>query len=351
MPKREPKRPRDPANLDLLIRAKEANRPLLRSKPYVIGMNIGYRIKGGRATDERVVTVYVARKVDPSRLAKEDLIPKTIKIGTQEVPVDVVEGQIPNPSIFTIRSRPLRGGSSIGLVTGFASGTGGVCVTLNDRNTYILSCNHVIAGENLTPIGTRIVQPSLGDGGNATNDAVATLSDFIPLDFGTTTITLPIPPFITVTFPNPNFVDAAIAQVINPNQFNVGNREIHWIGYPQMLLPQSGGWNWPQITSLLGRRVCKMGRTTEFTIGTISSLWLDTFVGPYDTGQRAWFEDQVQIIGANGPFSRRGDSGSLIVDFETREPIGLLFAGMLDGSFTLANPIHEVLNRLQIPQI
>jgi hypothetical protein len=342
VPAKEKKLPPDLAEVDLLIRAKEANETLLRSKPYVIGLDVGYRIKGGKKTDERVVIVYVSRKIDKSELAKEHLIPQKIKIGVQEVLVDVVEGAIDEAYIFDLRSRPLRGGSSISLVTQLNAGTGGVCVTLNDGNTYILSNNHVIAGCNQTPIGSAIMQPGLQDGGNAANDTVATLFDFVPLAFGPDVVELDGGGTVTISVAN--YVDAAIAKVANG--YNDGNREIHWIGYPRPL--QRGAWSDLERLSLLGLRVCKMGRTTEFTIGSIVSVSYDCSVA-YPNGQSAWFANQIRIEGENGPFARRGDSGSLVVDFETRAPIGLLFAGR--GDRGIANPIHQVLTYLSIPQI
>ena len=345
MPEKQKRLPADLAKVDLLIRAKEANEKLLLSKPHVIGLDVGYRIRDGKVTDDRVVIVYVSRKVELSALAKQHVIPKTIKIGTQEVPVDVVEGAIDQPHIFTLRARPLRGGSSIGPALGGGTGTLGACVTRNDSHTYILSNNHVLADANQAAIGSGIVQPSLRDGGIAANDIVAILFDFVPLDFGTTTITI----FgMTVSLPNPNYVDAAIARISGINwAYNVGNREIHWIGYPKPLL--SGEGSIFDRLGLLGRRVCKMGRTSEFTIGKIISVSHDGWVGPYATGQNAWFKNQIRIEGENGPFSQPGDSGSLVVDFETTQPIGLLFSG--SGNMANANPIHEVLRRLNIPQI
>lgn len=338
MPGKENKLPADLEKVDLLIRAKEANEKLLLSKPHVIGLDVGYRVKAGKVTDERVVVVYVSRKVDETELKKEHAIPKFLKVGNAQVSVDVVESSIDQLHLFTLRSRPLRGGSSIGPANVGVTGTGGVCVTRNDGNTYVLSNRHVMSGQ----IGDGVVQPSLPDGGNALNDTVATLADFVPVDFGTTTITI----FgTTFTIPNPNYVDAAIAQVTNA--YNDGNREIHWIGCPQPL--RRGSWSLFEKLALLGRRVCKMGRTTEFTIGRIVSVSHDAFIGGYPNGQNAWFKNQVRIEGEGGPFSRPGDSGSLVVDFETRRPIGLLFSG--GGKFTNANPIHEVMQRLSIPQM
>jgi hypothetical protein len=353
MASKEEKLSKDQERVILLIRAKEANKYLLLSKPHVIGLDIGYRVKDGKTSDERVVKVYVARKISKSNLNKEDLIPSKLKIDDQEVSVDVEEGTIDRPHIFTLRSRPLRGGCSIGPTTSTTTGTIGICVTLNDGHTFMLSCNHVLAKVNQAPIGTPFIQPSLldggiapsiGDGGN--NDYVGVLYNFVTLDFGTTTLNI----FgMTLTFPNPNYVDAAIARVseLYTERYNVGNRELHWIGYPSFL--GSGEWSlWKKI-SLLDRTVCKMGRTTEFTIGTIISVSYDGWVGPYENGQSAWFENQIRIEGKNGPFSQPGDSGSLVVDFDTREPIGMLFSGL--ENFTNANPLDEVMKRLSIPQI
>lgn len=328
---------------DLLIRAKNENRFLLRSKPNVIALDIGFKTKDGKVTNERVVKVYVSRKIDKKFLAKDHLIPSTIELTGKRVPVDVEEGKIDRPHIFDSRVRPLIGGCSISPHDQWYSGTLGVCVTLNDHNTYILSCNHVLADTNQLALGTNIVQPSRPDGGHSVNDVVASLSDFVPIDFGTTTVT--IPSGLTVTIQNENYIDAAIAQVTDG--FNGANRDIHWVGYPAY--KNDSSWSFMKRLSLRGRQVCKMGRTTHFTLGTIVSVSYDVLVGPYSTGQNALFEDQIRIKGLNGPFSRPGDSGSLILDVETKEPIGLLFSGR--GKFTNANPIDKVLSELNIPQI
>lgn len=61
----------------------------------------------------------------------------------------------------------------------------------------------------------------------------------------------------------------------------------------------------------------------------------------------AWFEDQIAVMGVgSAPFSQRGDSGSLIVDAVTLEPVALLFAG--GGSLTFANPIDLVLQHYRV---
>jgi hypothetical protein len=342
----------DIADVERLVRAKARHRRLLLSKPGVIGMDIGYRVRKGQPTDERVVKVYVSQKLDKDELAADDLVPTTLRIDDQEVTVDVEESTIPHPAAFTRRSRPLRGGSSIGPSNQQIFGTLGIGLTRNNNRAYILSCDHVIGISNFQAAGP-IVQPSLADGGDAATDVVADLSNFIALDFGFTTITI----FgITITIPNRNFADAAIAQVRQnapfDNGYNVANREIHWLGYPK--LTRALRWTFQKESSLLNRRVCKMGRTTEFTVGKIDSLWRDTFVGPYPNGQNAWFEDQIVIAGEGpfaGAFLEAGDSGSLLLDFDTSEPIGLLFAAVNGGSTALANRLDRVMSGLSIPQL
>jgi hypothetical protein len=206
-------RPSDKDDLLRIVRAKEANRLLLRARPNVVGLDVGFRTRQGEVTQERVVKVYVSRKIDASFLGKEQLIPSTVSIDGREIGVDVEQRAIPRPGVnFTLRDRPLRGGMSIS-TTNDLSGTGtlGICVTLNDGNAYILSNNHVLASVNQAQPNTPIVQPSMtGDGGVSPDDIVALLSSFVPLDFGFTTIT-PLPGLPPIQIPNTNFVRRSIS--------------------------------------------------------------------------------------------------------------------------------------------
>lgn len=353
-----------------IVRAKEANRLLLQARPNVVGLDVGFRTRGGEVTEERVVKVYVSRKIDASFLAEEKRIPSIVTIDGREVGVDVEQRDIPRPCVnFSLRDRPLRGGMSISMAPndyGGGTGTLGICVTLNDGYAYILSNNHALAAANQAPIPFPIIQPGGVDGGVSPDDVVAFLARFVPLDFGFTFIDPPgLPP---LPIPNPNRVDAALAVIVDMgytapyrflDSYNVGNRELHWIGYPRHLV--SGSWSLQQKLSLVGARVCKMGRTTEFTMGTILSPFYDGWFGPYSNGQKAWFLDQIVVLGDPGqPFIDLGDSGSLLVTFETggppfppvtrgTDPIGLLFAG--GGQVGYANPLDAVLDGLSIPQL
>jgi hypothetical protein len=99
--------------------------------------------------------------------------------------------------------------------------------------------------------------------------------------------------------------------------------------------------------------VAKSGRTTGLTCGSVSALSLDVKVDyftdcaetkPYLTKT---YSNQVAISG-NG-FSDAGDSGSLVVDANNAEPVGLFFAGGTDSAGVnqgVANPVSDVLSEL-----
>jgi hypothetical protein len=128
-----------------------------------------------------------------------------------------------------------------------------------------------------------------------------------------------------------NFIDAAIAKIINKNDVKSA---ILTIGDVQQ----------PPISPAMYQSVRKHGRTTGHTVGVIMDLAADIRVR---FGQKlANFEDQLAIQGVNGLFSQGGDSGSLIVDAMTRRPVALLFAG--GGNQTFACPINRVLSRFDV---
>ena len=63
----------------------------------------------------------------------------------------------------------------------------------------------------------------------------------------------------------------------------------------------------------------------------------------YSTGT-AHFVNQIVIYSTKGPFTKRGDSGSLVVTDPDKNPVGLLFAGNQSGKYAIANPIGPVLD-------
>lgn len=99
-----------------------------------------------------------------------------------------------------------------------------------------------------------------------------------------------------------------------------------------------------------GMRVIKSGRTTGVTTGVVTATRVNGVQVNYGTRispRIATFNDTVQIVSDEDgkPFSSPGDSGSVILDFETGRPVALLFAG--DGRTTTACDIGGVCKQFQ----
>jgi hypothetical protein len=202
----------------------------------------------------------------------------------------------------------------IGVSTGHPDITAGTigCRVTDGSNVYALSNNHVYADENNGIKGVDpVIQPGTYDEGSMPDDYIGTLADFEPIVF------------------NPranNTVDAAIALT---NTDMVGNAT------------PDGGYGTPSSTTKVaepGLAVQKYGRTTGLTTGEVTGINATVKVR-YDSGV-ARFVGQI-VIGSGG-FSSGGDSGSLIVTQEGKNPVGLLFAG--SSTMTVANPIDDVLD-------
>jgi hypothetical protein len=151
---------------------------------------------------------------------------------------------------------------------------------------------------------------------------------------------------------NPNNIapaDAALAQVIAG--------EVDLSGAILQLGSISGGLAQPAppanttVAAAIGMPVAKSGRTSGLTCDTIAATNLTVQVRYRNTcGSTSSFlvtyDSQVEIDSTT--FSAPGDSGSLIVNAQTAEPVALLFAG--DSTSTIGNPIQAVLAALPDPQ-
>ncbi|XWX04294.1 hypothetical protein VZO05_01815 [Aggregatilineales bacterium SYSU G02658] len=127
-----------------------------------------------------------------------------------------------------------------------------------------------------------------------------------------------------------NHVDCAVARPLNISSFS---DEVRYIGRITGTRPPS-----------LGMRVRKVGRTTDYTEGTITTVNTTIDVG-YNTPfgpKNARFVGQVMTTG----MSQGGDSGSLVVAFDAPLAVGLLFAG--SGVVSLFTPIDRVLDSLSV---
>jgi hypothetical protein len=100
-------------------------------------------------------------------------------------------------------------------------------------------------------------------------------------------------------------------------------------------------------TPFLGQAVCKSGRTSGVTCGTVTGVNVTVDVG-YDTCGTATFVNQI-IYDPTAPdttMSQSGDSGAPVVDAATNDAVALNFAG--NGTTGIGNPIGNVLTELDV---
>jgi hypothetical protein len=311
----------------------------LFGKPNVVTCGVGFKESQGVVTDEPCVVVGVTKKVPLAQLTAQELVPKVLP---QDVKTDVVEvGRIRAFQDPKDRWRPAPGGVSIGHYA-ITAGTLG-CLATKNNQIYILSNNHVLANSNDAKVGDAILQPGTHDGGTLA-DKIATLAEFVPIDFGDAPpecgIATGVETLLNVvakaigsrhrisTFqesPGTNVVDCALGL---PDSPDVVKKEILHVGVPKGV-----------HEAALGTAVQKSGRTTGHTTGQINQIDVTAQVA---YGNRvAVFTDQLMA----GAMSAGGDSGSAVLD-DGGYVVGLLFAG--SETTTLMNPIQAVLDGLGV---
>jgi len=225
------------------------------------------------------------------------------------------------------------------------SGTLGSLVKDDSGREYLLSNNHVLARSDHALVGDTIVQPGLIDNNCTPNGdgpgtvPVGALTAWLPLHSAQTN------------------ADAAIAQVASHTVDSSGSIMELGTRLPDGLLaaapPGISSTNGKGESATLQLRVAKSGRTTGLTCGKVTALDFDVAVDYYrDCAEtKAYltktFTGQLAVSGDR--FSDAGDSGALVVDSANGEPVGLFFAGGIDGngvSHAIANPATDVLAEL-----
>lgn len=329
---------------ELVSQTKQMHAQAIMSKPNVVGVGVGEKISEGRKTGEISVVVLVRQKLPPAGLTKEALLPKELN----GVKTDVIEvGDVRALQARTDRWRPAPGGVSIGHYQITAGTLGCVVRDRADGRRLILSNNHVLANSNDAQPGDAILQPGPADGGSASEDTIAHLERFCPIEFSVSPPTCSLASgfaslgnFLAELAGSShrvqayqaapqavNLADAAVARPVSNDDIL---DEILEVGVVSGTLPAS-----------LGMMVRKSGRTTAFTTGEITVLDATVNVS-YGVGKIASFENQI----VTGPMSQGGDSGSLVVAADELKAVGLLFAG--SNQSTIINPIQAVLDCLNV---
>jgi len=289
-----------------------ATSPDSTGRENIVGFGVGLRCCAGTLTGDITAKVYVREKLPLARVSSTARVPS--QVAGLSTDVEAV-GELLLHSYAKRFARPVPCGVSVSNINLNGSGTLGCLVVLNNNKLCLLSNNHVLANENAAQIGDEIIQPGNAEPAPAPDQVIGVLENFIPIQA------------------TGNLVDCAVAFTtfasVSPNHVTY------------TLNPTSTG-------ATIGLTVMKNGRTTQSTAGIVTDLGVNISV-PYDPFPAgAEMRDQIGIRGVAGPFSKPGDSGSLIVTLNTKQPVALLFAGSNDNSITFGNPIAAVISALGI---
>ncbi|MCG8461099.1 MAG: hypothetical protein MI919_32850 [Holophagales bacterium] len=332
-----------PPELAELRRAKRRAESSLLERPGVVGVDVGPKIVGGRATELPAIRVYVVAKRD---VPDEEAIPAELEGHSTDViqtrfvahgapggapRADGDSGFGPPPSISgrgtsdrsplpdSRRYAALLGGISVGACRGEASG-GTLATLVRDRASgqpLLLGNFHVLALDSGWRPGEPVLQPARIDGGQCPRDVVGLLERALLVE----------------SFAGGPGIDAAVARPTARPGFG------HVLGLGPTVGP---------VEAAPGEEVRKRGRSTGSTRGKVEGLDLTVLLdmGPR-LGERR-LRDQVVVASlSDEPFARAGDSGALVVD-ASGGCVGLHVGGSEDGRLGVATPFHAVLEALDL---
>jgi hypothetical protein len=219
------------------------------------------------------------------------------------------------------RQRPLQMGTYIGHLLSEFEGTLGCFVIDEDGNKFVLGCRHVLYNPIAAYEDDFIIQPGRTDGGSKA-DAIGLLSQSLPFSLNEI-----------------NDFDAAIAGPLSEEceltyQFKATRRAVAGLGDPRQ-----------EMT------VYKCGAASNITFGKISTY--PTNVRLKVDNINVAFRNQMIIQGYDEmfqfgeQFTIGGDSGSLVIDFESHSGVGLLLGGTTSG-LGFATPLDPVLQQLKV---
>jgi hypothetical protein len=294
---------KSPEEVQRQIREAEAKLPearkLLMPLPGIISVDIGVKETGGQAADEIVFQILVDRKKALQDLPPEQRIPARIS----GIATDVIQHDIAQPEHVLI------GGSNINGSAG--DGTLGAICLATAANTHVAASTPLI-------LTNKHVAKNIGSlvGEETTCDCHCCTC----CDFGR-----------VIDSQFTSSVDAAIATMNNGVRFS------HEI----MLIGAVRGTAAAALTNV----VVKHGRTTGFTRGVVTSI---TFPVNRSDGQNFTNQIRVAPIPPFTDMSNGGDSGSVYVNANTSQVIGLHHAGDSPGPAAYGNQIGPVLSLMNI---
>jgi hypothetical protein len=259
------------------------------------------RIQRRNGPAETLARKFLAKAAGESQLRR---------VGTVEVPTRKQVDSNPDDAVLARQRRPLTIGVSVSHINGPA-GTLGAFVAGEDGDA-ILSASHVLALPGEAGRNALICHPGGSDLDQVTDDHhIARLKNWT-----------------TLRSPGTNLFDAAVA-VLEEGIEHTGSVIPSGIGAPdegeQIVAP--GPIDELDANTLLA----KIGRTTGYTEGVFSAIIESIAVkaeinkGMIDLHFSKVIE--IEWKSEKKPFTRPGDSGSLIYSRDNRQAVGLHFAG------------------------
>lgn len=229
--------------------------------------------------------------------------------------------QISPFQLQSFRRRPLQIGTYIGHLMSDFEGTLGCFVTDREGQKFVLSNHHVLYNQTTSYEDDFIIQPGTTNGGTK-KDAIGLFAKTLP--FNTREV---------------NRFDAAMAGPLRDEYdleylFSSKSQKIKGVGSPSQEL-----------------KIYKCGAASGTTFGKIVTypVNLKIKVDEINVG----FKDQMIINGSDeefsegGVFSQGGDSGSIVIDYESHMALGLLVGGS-DSGLGFATPLEPVLRELGV---
>jgi hypothetical protein len=295
----------------------EMEREFMRRYPGVAGVALGFKVTGGKLTDQLAFRVYVHEKKPPSKLKPEEMIPDRY----QDFPTDVVTVPKTVPDVDTTpcadraQHGTLVGGISIsslkpGTDGKIEIGTLGFFVTIPGvdppYNIGLVTNNHVFT-DNGGQEGDAVYQPAWGMQPDGTPGLLKGGEDLV----GKVT-----------KLPNKgndasgSYVDAALVKLnICISSWCHTNCGVSFANVIQGLnVNSSNAIADVSNTVNVGDTVFKVGRTTGRTVGRVTAVALPTTAGGNNIEIAAVSMQGTGNCGGTLLFDTSGDSGSAVID-------------------------------------
>jgi len=226
-----------------------------------------------------------------------------------EIPSRIAVLDVSGDESLTKEERPLHIGLSIGHTSDGAGTLGAFVIDMNS-DVGVLSNTHVLAPMGTSKLGDRIYQPGRPDKRLVGKREIGTLENFC-----------------VITKDDRDSIDAAVA-TLDDNIEQQSNRIPRGFPMQGKMIRQVKATD--DLLEFLSRdlTVCKIGRSTGFTTGRIGAVAVDNVIVKTSIGN-VIFDNVIEINWESNrkPFSKPGDSGSMVFTKKDLWAIGLHFAG------------------------